>query len=46
MKIKYQNVGSLRNAEVEFNLGKLILIRGETNQGKSLLFYSFASCKG
>ena len=42
MKIKYQNVGSLRNAEVEFNLGKLILIRGETNQGKSLLFYSFA----
>lgn len=42
MKIKYQNVGSLRNAEVEFNLGKLTLIRGETNQGKSLLFYSLA----
>lgn len=42
MKIQYHNVGSIRDAEIEYNLGKLILIRGETNHGKSLIFYSLA----
>ena len=40
MKIKYKNVCSLRNEEVEFKPGELICIKGETNQGKSALFYS------
>ena len=40
MKIKYENVCSIRNAEVNFEPGKLIAIVGETNQGKSALFYT------
>lgn len=40
MKIYYKNVCSIRNAEVEFKPGKMICIRGESNQGKSALFYT------
>lgn len=40
MKIQYKNVCSIRQAEVEFPLGKMVSIRGESNQGKSALFYS------
>lgn len=40
MKIQYKNVCSIRNAEVEFKPGSLICIRGETNQGKSAMFYA------
>lgn len=40
MKIKYSNVCSIRDAEVDFERGKLICIKGESNQGKSALFYS------
>lgn len=42
MKIKYHNVGSIKDSEVEFTPGNLTLIRGETDQGKSLMFYSLA----
>ena len=40
MKIKYKNVCSIRNAEVDFELGKLVCICGESHQGKSALFYT------
>jgi ABC-type lipopolysaccharide export system ATPase subunit len=40
MKIKYKNVCSIRNAEVEFKPGNLVCIKGESNQGKSALFYA------
>lgn len=39
MKIHYENMCSLRNEDIEFEPGKLIAITGETNQGKSALFY-------
>lgn len=39
MKVQYKNVCSIRQAEVEFPLGTLVSIRGETNAGKSALFY-------
>ena len=42
MKIKYENVGSIINSEVEYLPGNLTLIRGETGQGKSLMFYGLA----
>lgn len=40
MKIKYRNVGCIREADVEYKPGQLIAIIGESNQGKSLQFYS------
>ena len=40
MKIKYANVCAFRDAELDFPRGNLICIRGETNHGKSSLFYS------
>lgn len=40
MKIKYRNVGCIREADVEYKPGQLIAIVGESNQGKSLQFYS------
>lgn len=40
MKIVYKNVGSIRDAEVDYESGKLIAIKGESNQGKSLMWYS------
>ena len=40
MKIVYKNVGSIRDAEVDYEPGKLIAIKGESNQGKSLMWYS------
>lgn len=40
MKIQYKNVCSIRKAEVQFNKGELICIKGESNQGKSAIFYS------
>lgn len=39
MKVQYRNTCSIRQAEVDFEKGKLIAIRGESNQGKSALFY-------
>lgn len=42
MKIQYKNVGSIRDAEVEFKPQKLTLIKGPTNNGKSLMFYSMS----
>lgn len=39
MKIQYKNVCSIRQAEVEFPLGKLVCLKGESNQGKSAAFY-------
>ena len=41
MKIKYENVCSIRNAELDLEPGKLIALTGETNQGKSATFYGF-----
>lgn len=43
MKIRYKNVGCIRNAEVEYKPGQLVAIIGESNQGKSLQFYSLLS---
>ena len=43
MKICYKNVGSIRDAEVDYEPGKLIAIKGESNQGKSLMWYSLIS---
>jgi ABC-type dipeptide/oligopeptide/nickel transport system ATPase subunit len=40
MKLKYKNVCSIKEAEVEFEPGKLYCICGESNQGKSSMFYS------
>lgn len=40
MKLKYHNVGSIKEAEVEYKPGQLVAIVGESNQGKSLQFYS------
>lgn len=41
MKIDYKNVCSIRDAKVDFEPGKLIAVVGETNQGKSAMFYTF-----
>lgn len=43
MKIAYKNVCSIRDAQVEFKPGQLICICGESNQGKSAMFYSLES---
>lgn len=41
MKIRYQNVCLMKDEELDFEPGKLIAIIGETNAGKSALFYTF-----
>ena len=43
MKIKYKNACSVRDAELNFEKGKIYLIRGHNNSGKSSLFYTMAS---
>lgn len=43
MKLKYHNVGCIKDAEVEYKPGQLVAIIGESNQGKSLQFYSLLS---
>lgn len=40
MIITYKNVGCIKYAKLECIPGSLILIKGETNNGKSLMFYS------
>lgn len=40
MKIQYKNVGCIRQAELDLEPGKLVIIKGESNNGKSLMFYS------
>lgn len=41
MRLKYKDVCSFRNAQIDFPKGNLIAIVGETNAGKSAIFYSF-----
>ena len=40
MKIVYKNVGCIKDAEVDYEPGKLIAIKGESNNGKSLQWYA------
>lgn len=41
MKIRYQNVCLMKDEEINLEPGKLIAITGETNNGKSALYYTF-----